>query len=57
MLALDRQQLDRLLDQAAADYGLDLATPQGLTTAVLVVNTLLQLENARLLYLIQETLG
>lgn len=56
-IALDRKQLGRLLDQAAADYGLDLASPQGLTTALLVVNTLLQIENVRLLYRIQETLG
>ncbi|CAG0929244.1 MAG: hypothetical protein EFKGCFLK_00716 [Rhodocyclaceae bacterium] len=54
MIALDRPQLDKLLDEAAADYGLDLATPQGLTAALLAVNTLLLLENTRILRKIQE---
>jgi len=37
MVALDRPQLDKLLEQAAADYGLDLAAPQGLMAALIVV--------------------
>ncbi|MCA1974530.1 MAG: hypothetical protein LDL44_16975 [Caenispirillum sp.] len=49
MPTLDKQLLDKLLEAAAADYGLDLAAPQGLTAALLVVNTLLQMENTRLL--------
>lgn len=57
MVALDRPQLDKLLEQAAADYGLDLAAPQGLMAALIVVNTLLQLENARILRKIQEAIG
>jgi len=56
-LALDRKQLDALLDQAAADYGLNLAEPQGAATALLVVNTLFQMENTRLLLKIQQTIG
>lgn len=54
--ALDRKQLDALLDQAAADYGLNLAEPQELATALLVVNTLLQMENTRLLHKIEQGL-
>lgn len=56
-IALDRKQLDALLDQAAADYGLNLAEPQGLTIALLVVNTLLQIENVRLLDRIDKGLN
>jgi hypothetical protein len=56
-LALDRKQLDALLGQAAADYGLNLAEPEGLATALLVVNTLFQMENTRLLLKIQQTIG
>lgn len=49
MPTLDKKLLDKLLEAAAADYGLDLATPHGLTAALLVANTLLQIENTRLL--------
>lgn len=56
MLTLDKPQLDELLNKTAADYGLDLATPQGLTAALLVANTLLQLENTRLLTKIEQAL-
>jgi len=56
-LALDRQQLDALLGQAAADYGLNLAEPQGFAAALLAVNTMLQIENTRLLLKIQQAIG
>lgn len=57
MMALDRPQLDKLLDEAAADYGLDLATPQGLTAALLAVNTRCQIENNRILLALQQAIG
>ena len=57
MMALDRPQLDKLLDEAAADYGLDLATPQGLTAALLAVNTRFQIENNRILLALQQAIG
>lgn len=56
-LALESEKLDALLEQAAADYGLNLKEPQGLTAAVLVVNTLFQMENTRLLFQIDQALN
>lgn len=57
MATLDRKQLDVLLDQAASDYGLSLKEPHGFATALLVVNTLFQMENTRLLLKIQQATG
>lgn len=57
MATLDRKQLDALLDQAAADYGLNLKEPNGFATALVVVNTLLQAENTRLLLKINQGLN
>lgn len=57
MATLDRKQLDVLLDQAASDYGLNLKEPHGFATALLVVNTLFQMENTRLLLKIQQATG
>lgn len=57
MVTLDRKQLDALLDQAASDYGLNLKEPHGFATALLVVKTLRQMENTRLLLKIQQTIG
>ncbi len=57
MVTLDRKQLDALLDQAASDYGLNLKEPHGFATALLVVNTLRQMENTHLLLKIQQTIG
>lgn len=56
-LALESEKLDVLLEKAAADYGLNLKEPQELTAAMLVVNTLLQLENMRLLFQIDQALN
>lgn len=56
-VALDTEQLDAMLQKVATDYALNLKQPQGLTAAVLVLNTLIQMENMRLLLQIDRGLN